>query len=361
MQKKFTFIILMLLMTLPVMANDKVKINDIVWTRDNEKINLQIKYAGKAQIVPELKLDTGYLQVSLKNSSIWPKVEKKFSIKENKFDATVLAYQFDDTVVRVRTLLPYSMLGRENEVVLDDKNSMVTVQFPVDKVYAGIVPTEVPAEKTVKAEPVEKNKLDEAYLEKLLAESNEKNKVKKEPVTGVIKREDKVKTVASSVVKKPEEFSIYNYVIKFIVFLAIVLALFYGMVTLFKKGVVSRGKLGFLNNAKLVEVLSTTYIAPKKSMILVKAYNQVFLVGSTDNSLNLIAEVKDVPGLIKDGEKIVTGNNFDSTVDDMDNLNDLESKVKLKQDNEIFESSADKKERFSDQIKRKVKGLRPLQ
>ncbi|MFN8369091.1 MAG: flagellar biosynthetic protein FliO [Bacteriovoracaceae bacterium] len=133
------------------------------------------------------------------------------------------------------------------------------------------------------------------------------------------------------------------------------------MVTLFKKGVVSRGKLGFLNSSKLVEVLSTTYIAPKKSMILVKAYNQVFLVGSTDNSLNLIAEVKDVPGLIKEGEKTITGNNFDTTVDDVDSLNDLESKVKLKQDNEIFESASDKKERFSDQIKRKVKGLRPLQ
>ncbi|MFN8369090.1 MAG: hypothetical protein U0T83_00525 [Bacteriovoracaceae bacterium] len=161
MQKIFYTITLLFLISANLLANDKVKINDIIWSKDNEKINLQIKYSGKGQVVPELKIDSSYLQVSLKNSSIWPKVEKKVSIKENKFDTTIMAYQFDDTVVRVRTLLPYSLLGREKEVMIDDKNSTVSIDFPIDNVYAGIIPasksnqTEV-ADKTVRVEPVEK-------------------------------------------------------------------------------------------------------------------------------------------------------------------------------------------------------------
>jgi len=44
------------------------------------------------------------------------------------------------------------------------------------------------------------------------------------------------------------------------IFLAVVLGLFYGVVQLLKEGVFSRGKLGFLNNTQMIQVLSTTYV-----------------------------------------------------------------------------------------------------
>jgi hypothetical protein len=120
-------------------------------------------------------------------------------------------------------------------------------------------------------------------------------------------------------------------------------------------------------------VLSTTYVAPKKSLMMIKAHNQIFLVSNTDTGIHLVSEITDVSGLMKDGEKKIAGTNFD------DNLNTEETKTKaaknereviLKQD--IYSSKDDKTKksdnvevkdqvRLSDQLKKKVKNLKQLQ
>src|SRR5690606_33110515 len=73
-----------------------------------------------------------------------------------------------------------------------------------------------------------------------------------------------------------------------------------------------KGKLGFLNSTKTVEVLSTTFVGPKRNVMLIRAHDQVFLVGSSENGLQLISEIKNPSGLMKEGERALAGDNFDT-------------------------------------------------
>jgi flagellar biogenesis protein FliO len=125
-----------------------------------------------------------------------------------------------------------------------------------------------------------------------------------------------------------------------------------------KKGVLRKGKLGFLNNMNLVSVINTTHIGPKRNLVVVKVHNQVFLLGSSESGVNLISELNDFPGVLKDTERFISGDNFDEKL----NLADLQDKeVKLKEELSKNSKQREKKSSFSDQIKEKVKSLKPLQ
>jgi len=158
------------------------------------------------------------------------------------------------------------------------------------------------------------------------------------------------------------------------------------VVALFKKGAFKKGKLGFLNSTKIVEVLNTTYIGPKRSLLLIRAHNQIFLVGSSEKGLHMISEVDGLSGIFKDGEKEISGSNFDTNLETAEQKNPtFKLKEFLNQDSvegddatENFalaavaqeldskdkeQSNKDKpvKVKFSQQIKNKVKDLKPLQ
>ena len=165
--------------------------------------------------------------------------------------------------------------------------------------------------------------------------------------------------------KRSDGFSIAGYAGKFLAFLGIVLLFFWGAVQLMKKGFLSKGKLGFLNGSSLVSVLSTTYVGPKRQLLLVKAHHQVFLVAASESGFEFLSEVRDVPGLVKEGEKHITGNNFDDDARAADAAPAAEA-VKLKED--IYQSAPEEKTgpakdiaRFSDELKKKVKNLKALQ
>jgi flagellar biogenesis protein FliO len=179
--------------------------------------------------------------------------------------------------------------------------------------------------------------------------------------------------------KPKSSFSIATYVGKFIAFLSLMILGFYGVLTLFKKGVIKKGRLGFLHSTKLVEVLSTTHIAPKRTLIMVKAHKQVFLVSNTEAGIQLISEIQDVTGLIKNGELEISGSNFETNLVD---AGKKEKEFKLKEVKETSEDSDFSFEelmtetpaaksiaktpvkddvRLSDQIKTKIKNLKQLQ
>ena len=98
---------------------------------------------------------------------------------------------------------------------------------------------------------------------------------------------------------------------------------------LFKKGIIKKGKLGFLHSTKLVEVLSTTHVAPKRTLMMIKAHKQVFLVASSEAGMELISEIRDVAGLIKTGEEELTGSNFDTNLYE---ANKFEKQFKIKEE-----------------------------
>ena len=307
---------------------EKAKVLDISFNDIGREGRVTIKLDREIKGYPELSVKDNFVQVSVPGSFVWPKIEKKFTLTRS-FDSKLMAYQFNKSNVRVRAILPRGLQEKSEQVSLQIKGNNIVVSFPKGKT-AGNRIGRSPA---VVGRPVfakKANDYDESYLEKLLKEKDQKLETPKaanrkatsktasfldQAQKGQKVQKDQVNLALSGNEKKESNFSLTTYAGKFVGFLALVLLLFYGVVTFFKKGAFSKGKLGFLNSTKMVEVLNTTYIGPKRSLMLIKAHKQVFLVGSSEKGLHMISEINDMNGMFKEGEKQISGTNFDSNLE----------------------------------------------
>ncbi|MBC7426960.1 MAG: flagellar biosynthetic protein FliO [Bacteriovorax sp.] len=409
-------------------ADVTIKGAELVNARGSEA-RLKILHVGTLNDNPRITIKDKMLNISIPNSGLSGKINKKVN------GSSVSATMSGEETVSVNVALPYSLQGRESDVTITLKEGVIDVHYPrieVAKKAAVSENSRSPSitDKAIVLETPEAvaaaDKLDENYLSTLsknqekLAEEKHPKAEKEANKTSQLDT-DRVNLAQSGIAKTgttsqtngeqaetktQSKFSVAGYIGKFVAFMAIMIAGFYGVLTLFKKGIIKKGKLGFLNSTKLVEVLSTTHIAPKKSLIMIKAHKQVFLISNTEAGMTLVSEIKDVAGLIKTGEEEVTGSNFDtnlysanktdksfrlkeeSTVgkysdlqdDDyeMNSLDDmLNDSVPAKSENKrsnnvanvygqtnaskaIEKAPVQDQVRFSDQIKNKVKGLKQL-
>lgn len=378
-------LVLLLSLVLVFAAQAKVKVNDVELAAQDAQGKITVSISGTVKGSPEISIKNSVLQLVIPDSVVWPKIEKKVSVTGADFDTTLMAYQFDKESVRIRAVLPYSLTGKEKQVSVSIKDGKVELTFPRQGQADVPKAAQVQNERKPAIE-----KLDESYLQKLMDEKEEGkaeaapkadekvalNDAQQKPT------EDKVKTAQSSVKKESNDaFSFTTYVGKFVAFLGLVLLLFYGAVNLLKKGVLKKSKIALFQNMKAIEVLNTTYIGPKKNLMMVKAHNQVFLIGTSEAGIQFLSEIKDVTGLIKNGEKDEIGDNFDMNLDTAEIAG---KEMKLK---EAYNQQADFEEertarpqgkldnfladapvkevkdqvKFSDQIRNKIKGMRPLQ
>ncbi|WP_044557220.1 flagellar biosynthetic protein FliO [Halobacteriovorax marinus] len=351
-------------------AGDKIKVKSLKYSAKNSSTGeLSIRFEGNLESAPELTIKDSMIQVALNDAIVWPKIEKKISI-DKSLDSTVMAYQFNKEVARVRAMLPYSIKGLEDRVSITISGDNINLQFPR-------VISAAPAAKKVVQAPKKQNieQYDESYLDKLIREKEQNKAPTRKHVeaekTAPVVASDKVNVALSGIEKEglndsKSSFSLTGYIGKFVAFLGVVLLLFYGVVAMMKKGVLKKGKLGFLNSTKVIEVINTTYVGPKRSLMLVKAHKQVFLVANTEKGMEFLSEVNDISGLLKDGEKSLSGNNFDS---DLGSANLGEKSFNLKEDiektaEENIELNTDvvrDSVKLSQKIKDKVKTLKPLQ
>ncbi len=381
--KHFVLITLLVLLSFHSEASTKIDGLSLSEVKPGTS-QMTIRLSGELLENPELLVNDRMIQLSVPKSYVWPKIEKKATLGA-AHDTTIMAYQFEKDIVRVRAMLPYSLAGKENLVSVVMRDGVIELNFPqlAQKPKNPVVVSPVPAKESFNEPSAIQKELNqpapistEAILQQLVAESDfeDKKEVKAEKKIEN-KIEDKIVSTAAAPERANPGFSLTTYIGKFVAFLALVLMLFYGIVHLMKKGVLKKGKLGFLNNTKIVEVLNTTYVGPKKSLIMVKAHNQVFLIGSCEKGLNLISEVTDLTGLLKNGEKEVSGENFDTTLSTVDTAT-ASKKFRLKPEPVVVDKSdtvasglqdlleekpVKDSVKLSDQIKSKVKNLKSLQ
>jgi len=352
---------------------------------------VKIALDGRSPELPDLKVHGNTIELILSDAEAFSAISK--SIRGAQLSANVL-----NGKVIVKALLPYE-LERKN-VDLSWKNSSIEIIFPRGKASIVTAPIKIEEKKsapavakapevapkktktvdmasvTKKPSAITKEALNEDYLNSLMKETKtDTDKKVAAANTELNKDEVKVKLAAPAIApktnSKKEEFSFAGYAVKFTVFLALVLGIFYGIVQLMKKGLFNKGKMGFLNNHQMIEVLSTTYVSPKKCLMVVKAHKQLFLVANSENGLQFLSEMKDTSGLIKEGEKIVTGANFDTNLESL-NSSEAAPSFTLKEDitksTPIEEKSglasiAKAKDivKFSDELKKKAKKLKPIE
>lgn len=120
----------------------------------------------------------------------------------------------------------------------------------------------------------------------------------------------------------------------------------------------------------MIQVLSTTYVAPKRSLMIVKAHRQIFLVANSESGLEFLSEMTDTTGLLKEGEKEVTGTNFDLNLGEARQTvheHSVKLKENIQESTPIEETSVATKlipkdiVKFSDELKKKAKKLKPIE
>ncbi len=358
---------------------------DLLPSKTNEK-KLAIKYVGNSVDAPELLVKSNVIEVKIPNALLTQKVLK--TVEGVQISAT----QIDRETVKVVATSVSGFAGNENLVNINLKNGVVEVNFPFKSLTAR-KPSVVTESKIVDILNKDAEKLDESYLEKIEKEVEAKplkvetKKIAQNATDGVTLTQSSTQKSPAPETQKTENkegggFSIAGYVGKFVAFLSLMILGFYGVLTMFKKGVIKKGKLGFLHSTKLVDVLSTTHIAPKKSLLMVRAHNQVFLISNTDAGMQLISEIKDTTGIIKTSEAEVAGDNFDmnltsankvnkdfrlkndevaelTTLDDM--LDELDGPTTTAAAQALEKKPVADQVKLSEQIKSKLKNLKQLQ
>ncbi len=377
--KAITLLLSLILLTLSTNAEAKNKITSVNYSKENNFGVVRIDLKNKYKEIPELTIRDNTVQVEVPNSIVWPKIEKQFSLHKS-FDSQLLAYQFNKNLVRVRAVLPYSIKGKEDRVSIVQEDTYLKMYFPLEQSTTSAIRKTITKKDSEEASKIAAKKTantnyDESYLEKLLKDKTEiKAEPKKQEVTNsnesflkeVLK--DNVSTKSAANVKESSNtFDMSSYVFKFIGFFALLIGGVYLLLNLFRKGMLKRSGLGFFSNAKMVEVLSTTYIAPKRSILVLRVHEQVFLVAQSEKGMDFLTEIEDTTAFIKEGEKQIIGNNFDTNLLSAGEKN---KEFKLKElvtgNEEKVEISnqavKEKKENsLSSQIKNKIKDLKQLQ
>lgn len=324
---KQTRLLFLLLSLVTTSAFAKVEIGKVKLTRDGNTGVVTVGLKGKFNSTPELTIKDDIIQVALDGAVVWPKIEKQATVN-SKFDTKLMAYQFNKDVARVRAILPYDLRGKEDRVSLEVSDNEIKMYFPITKSNKQVAVTKAATNK-VKEEAVKTaDAYDESYLNKLLKDKEEvtQNNVKKDDKIADTSKslfaltkerteqiEDSVSNLSSSVEKGG--FKMSTYIFKFIGFFAIFAAGIWFLMNFFRKGMLKKGGLGLFSNAKMVEVLSTTYLGPKRSLLIVRVQKQVFLMAQSEKGMDFLTEITDTSSFFKEGEKNLTGSNFDTNLE----------------------------------------------
>ncbi len=384
-----TFLTLAFLTLASLSAHAGIKVTSVDLKTDGPNGYVNVTIDGRSNELPDIRVYGKTIEITLSDAVAFS------SIFKNVSGAQLSANVLNGKAI-VKAVLPYDI--KAEGVDLGWKNKNIEVVFPrgiikketadasrmeTDRPTSPVKPaTTKKTENTVLAKvenAVVKEALNEDYLNNLMKEETTKVAARETDLTPPKDKKDEISVIQSAIAKPAAEvaptrandnFSFAGYAAKFTVFLAMVLGLFYGVVQLLKKGVFSRGKLGFLNNSQMIQVLSTTYVAPKRSLMVVKAHNQIFLVSNSENGLQFLSEMTDTTGLIKEGEKLVTGSNFDLNLGSAETTT-TESSFKIKEN--INESTLEPEVKgiaaltakdivkFSDELKKKAKKLKPIE
>jgi flagellar biogenesis protein FliO len=195
--------------------------------------------------------------------------------------------------------------------------------------------------------------------QKVAAKPNEKLSEKSEVTMFTAPKEEKSKKSSLN-----DSDSLQGYMVKVLFVLVGLIGIIVIGARFFKRMITGKNKLGFLKKSHVVEILNTTYIGPKRQLLLVRAHEQVVLVASHETGVEFLCEVNDLANLLKEQEKAVAGSNFDTSMSEGMVIPNLEAKIKLKDPANLFQSRNDKTTKsksLTSLIKNRIQDLKAMQ
>ncbi len=360
---------------------------------DDSKVQLNIEFSGRMITPPHFVPYKDTVAIKWQNANM----AKSTTFSSSDFEILPLA---DDLLIMykksaltagdisklsikmagntVKTVLPQLPKGDKkqlnNSLLQENKHDSDSVKkTPVDGIHS-IEKKSPELVKNIKKIDDQENKDYLSYLLSSVDKASEKNVIKKNELpskfneTEIAKREKKQdgaigKTPVINIEKKLESKEAQNFT-SYLLRIVLVLTFLVGAILLLakisKKVMLGKNKLGFLNNSKIVEILNTTYIAPKRQLLLVKVHDQVMLLSNSESGLSFISEVKDLSYLLKTAEVEVAGSNFDTNLDKGPSD---DSRVVLKDSTRLLESTPvdSKTSKMRSVLKNKAKSLKAWQ
>jgi flagellar biogenesis protein FliO len=272
----------------------------------------------------------------------------------------------------VKTVIPNSIFKQKNISPVENKKPELESLIH-ENTEKKIQAVEKKSPEIVKSNPIKETKTNEDYLSYLLSsvdKESAKNQIKEIPALDSanvkMEKQPEKKLAPAKIInvdkgfesKEARNFS--SYMVKIFIVLALIVGFILLLAKVSKKMMIGKNKLGFLNNSKVVEILNTTYIAPKRQLILVKAHDQVMLLSNSENGISFISEIKDLSNILKNTETEVSGSNFDT---DFNNSTTPATEIVLKDSARIFESKPleSKTSKMRSVLKNKAKSLKAWQ
>ena len=112
-------------------AYAKVDVKNITLNKGRDFATLVVDFKGKVEGQPKLTLKDSIVQIEIPDGIVWPKIEKKATLGTSSFDTTLMGYQFDKEIARVRAILPYTIEGKEDAIEMNIEDKRIVLKFPI--------------------------------------------------------------------------------------------------------------------------------------------------------------------------------------------------------------------------------------
>lgn len=371
MNYKYVFIIFSLMnAALSLKAVEIIKITPSVDIEGN--IQHEIHFEGRMIAPPHFVNYQNEVAIKWPNASTSKNTTSDdFDLKQIE-DALLLVYKNVDLKPSDISKLSLKLTGNIVKTYLPQIHAPVISPKNKKSESVPVQGIQVIEKKTPEIVKKKDTKNNEDYLSYLLSsvdKESSKNSIKKETenVTENVLNshsnlqansqvKSQLKPEAKIEVKETKNFS--SYMIRIMMVLTLLVGVILLLAKVSKKIMVGKNKLGFLNNSKIVEILNTTYIAPKRQLLLVKVHDQVMLLANSENGLSFISEINDLSNILKNAESEVVGNNFDTNLD-----KNPVSEVQLKDSARMYESTpvVTKSSKMRSVLTNKAKSLKAWQ
>lgn len=292
-----------MMLAAPALGADKSGINiKQVQVGDNSRVDLLLdNKISDAQIRTEYINDI--IQLSLSNTSVYP---AKISSVSGQDLTKIFVYQYAPGLVRVRLTVKGKAESYQGKLSVKPNGKMLTVSLAgaADQVVTKAAQTRKKAE----AAPATTDAEERALLDRILNSDRPAEKVaekqqEKAPEKIVEKAaaapfEQPVRKASNSkgsLGRTDELINPWKALTSFVMVMLLVGACFFGL-RKFASLKSNNGALGRLitkslgRPAKMIDVVATHYLGPKKSIHVVKVAGRTLVLGVSDGSINLITE-----------------------------------------------------------------------
>lgn len=294
-----------MMLAVPALAADKSGINiKQVQVGDNARVDLLLdNKISDAQIRTEFINDI--IQLSLSNTSVYP---AKISSISGQELTKIFVYQYAPGLVRVRLTVKGKAESYQGKLLVRPSGKMLTVSLGAgaDQVVSKAAQTRKKADAAPATTDAEERALLDRILnsdkpaEKVAEKQREKTeeKVAEKAAAAVAPAEQQVRKASNSKVslgRTDELINPWKALTSFVMVMVLLGACVFGL----KKIAVLKGKNGALSRlitkslgrpAKMIDVVATHYLGPKKSIHVVKVAGRTLVLGVSDGSINLITE-----------------------------------------------------------------------